>query len=140
MRTLTLPPTTYRDTLPSDLALLTPSLTNLFIGLHNQSTFDHLRSFVGQWSNLHTVHFLLPSSNTHTPWEPTLQDLQTLALASPSLRQVGCRTRVYDILRSTLPSSFSSSRTPREEVTLVRFDMEQGGRVPDVYLLGRFLG
>lgn len=140
MRTLTLPPTTSRDTLPSDLALLTPSLKHLFIGLHHQTTFDHLRSLVGQWSNLHAIHFLLPSSNTHTPWEPTFQDLQTLALASPSLRQVGYRTRVYDILRSTLPSSISSSRTPREEVTLVRFDMEQGGRVPNVYLLGRFLG
>lgn len=95
LRTLSLPPLND-DYLPPDLPHATPRLEHLFLAWHRHLLQD-LLAIIGMWDVLHTLHLVVPGSSEGTAWEPTMQDLRGLAQACPSLRQVGFRTRVYDV-------------------------------------------
>jgi hypothetical protein len=107
LRTLSLPPLSDDD-LPTDLARLTPRLEHLFLAWHRHSLQD--LTIISQWRALHTIHLVVPGTLEGTGWEPTMQDLRGLAQACPSLRQVGFRTRVYDVRPS--PSVFLAHFRP----------------------------
>lgn len=163
LATLSLPALAPGSILPADLPSRAPRLAHLFVAL-DHPTFAWLSMAVGQWPALSTVHFVVAGSGGEAAgaWEPTMQDLRALAHEGRALRQVGLRTRVYDVRLPCLPSyvfpsrslsleclsqvhrspsrSYSPRTEGREDVVLDRFDMEAGGRVPDVFLLGRFLG
>lgn len=97
LKTLSLPPLS-NDELPTDLPRLTPRLEHLFLVWHRHLLQD--LAIIGHWRSLHTLHLVVPGTSEGTAWEPTLQDLRGLAQMCSSLRQIGFRTRVYDVRHS----------------------------------------